>query len=65
MQLVFFSYYGFKFSKQPHAEMQEKSVYIRPKVIRSFPKPCSSGSKCTGCPLIGVVADILSSCAYL
>jgi hypothetical protein len=34
----------FKFWKQPFAEMQEKAVYIRPKVVEPFPRPCASGS---------------------
>jgi hypothetical protein len=35
---------GFKSCKQPFAKMQGKNTYIRPKVIRSFPRPCASGS---------------------
>jgi hypothetical protein len=29
---------------QPLAEMQEKTAYIRPKVIEPFPRPYTSGS---------------------
>jgi hypothetical protein len=35
---------GFKSWKQPLAEMQEKTAYIRPKVVGPFPGPCASGS---------------------
>jgi hypothetical protein len=30
--------------KQPLAEMQGKTAYIRPKVVGPFPRPCASGS---------------------
>jgi hypothetical protein len=36
--------YGFKSWKQTLAKMQGKTAHIRPKVVRPFSKPCTSGS---------------------
>jgi hypothetical protein len=36
--------HGFKSLKQPLAEMQGKTAYIRPKVVEPFLGPCASGS---------------------
>jgi hypothetical protein len=36
--------------KQPLAEKQEKTVYIRPKVVRPFSGPCATGATCTRLP---------------
>jgi hypothetical protein len=36
--------HGFKSWKQPLAEMQGKTAYIRPKVVRPFSGPWASGS---------------------
>jgi hypothetical protein len=42
--LLFYSFLMFKSWKQPLAEMQGKTTYMRPKVVRPFPGPCASGS---------------------
>jgi hypothetical protein len=36
--------------EQPLAEMEGKTVYIRPKVVRPFPDPMQVGATCTGLP---------------
>ncbi len=34
------------------AEMQGKTVYIRPKVVGPFPGPTQAGATCTGLPFL-------------
>jgi hypothetical protein len=43
--------HGFKSWKQPFAEVQGKTVYIRPKVVRPFSDPMQVGATCTRLPL--------------
>jgi hypothetical protein len=42
--IILINGYGFKSWKQPLAEMQGKTVYIRPKVVGCFPGPYVNGS---------------------